>query len=236
MIRFVPETGSTNADLAARLSARDYVPEGEWLVADRQGAGRGRQGRVWIDGGAGNFMGSTLVHLRPGDPVPSTLALVAGLALHGMLGTLGASAVLKWPNDILAGGAKLAGILIERHGDALVVGIGVNLAAAPELPDRAATSLAALGISAPRDAFAEALARQFDVELVRWRSFGLAPIVARWMAAAHPVGTLLRVDARGGDGLEGEFTGLTVDGALQLRLPNGTTEIVNAGEVLLAGD
>ena len=79
MIRFVTETGSTNTDLASELRAGMAVPEGEWLVADRQVSGRGRQGRAWFDG-YGNFMGSTVVHLSPRDPNPATLALVAGVA------------------------------------------------------------------------------------------------------------------------------------------------------------
>ena len=78
MIRFVTETGSTNTDLASELRAGMAVPEGEWLVADRQVSGRGRQGRAWFDG-YGNFMGSTVVHLSPRDPNPATLALVAGV-------------------------------------------------------------------------------------------------------------------------------------------------------------
>ena len=84
MIRTVAQTGSTNADLAARLAAGDVVPEGDWLVADRQTAGRGRQGRPWSDG-AGNFMGSTVVHPGPGDPPVPTLALVAGLGVAALL-------------------------------------------------------------------------------------------------------------------------------------------------------
>ncbi|MBQ95040.1 MAG: biotin--[acetyl-CoA-carboxylase] ligase, partial [Actinobacteria bacterium] len=74
MIRFVTETGSTNSDLAAQLRAGETVAEGQWLVADRQLSGRGRQGRTWFDG-RGNFMGSTAVHIAPRDPNPATLAL-----------------------------------------------------------------------------------------------------------------------------------------------------------------
>ena len=76
MIEYISVTGSTSADLAARLRAAEQVPEGHWLIADRQTAGRGRLGRKWQDG-AGNFMGSTVVHTMYSDPPPSTLALVA---------------------------------------------------------------------------------------------------------------------------------------------------------------
>ncbi|HBM06461.1 MAG TPA: biotin--[acetyl-CoA-carboxylase] ligase, partial [Erythrobacter sp.] len=81
MIRFVTETGSTNSDLAAQVRAGEVVAEGHWLVADRQVAGRGRQGRSWFDG-SGNFMGSTAVRISPRDPAPATLALVAGVAAY----------------------------------------------------------------------------------------------------------------------------------------------------------
>lgn len=236
MIRYVPETGSTNADLSARLSGGEHVPEGEWLVADRQGAGRGRLGRAWTDG-AGNFMGSTVVHLGAGDLSASTLALVAGLAAHEAISPHVAPprrAILKWPNDVMIGSAKLAGILLERVGNSVILGIGVNLAAAPELTDRATVSLAAFGPAPDRDGFAQTLARQFDLELARWRNFGLAPIVVRWASVAHPIGTPLSVGEPGETPLECEFIGLADDGALLVRLADGSTRAIHAGEVRLA--
>lgn len=233
MIETVRETGSTNADLAARLARGDHVAEGAWLIADRQTAGKGRLGREWQDG-AGNFMGSTLVHLRAGDPSPETLALLAGLSLHDVVAPkLTQPVMLKWPNDVLVSGAKLAGILLERAGDAVIVGIGVNLAHAPELADRKATSLADLGGGTDRDAFAGALAQQFATDLDRWRSFGLGPIVNRWTAAGHPVGTPLEVDDQD-QRLSGTFAGLTETGALQLRLADGSLRAIHAGEVRIA--
>lgn len=233
MLEVVPETGSTSADLAARLTRGDRVAEGDWLIADRQIAGRGRLGRDWQDG-AGNFMGSTVVHLRAGDPVPETLALVAGLALYEVVNPrLAEPAVLKWPNDLLVGGAKLAGILLERVGEAVIVGIGVNLAQAPQLADRAITSLADLGAATGRDGFAADLARQFATDLDRWRSFGLDPIINRWSAAGPPPGTPLEADNQG-ERLSGTFAGLTETGALQLRLADGTLRAIHAGEVRIA--
>ena len=233
LIETVQETGSTSADLAARFGRGDYVAEGTWLLANRQTAGRGRLGRRWQDG-AGNFMGSTLVHLRPGDPQPETLALVAGLAVHGALvPELAAKAMLKWPNDLLVGGAKLAGILLERAGDAVVVGIGVNLAQAPKVADRETVSLAALGWAIERDAFAARLAGQFAADLDRWRSFGLGPVVSRWTAAGHPPGTPLQVDDEG-QALSGTFAGLNEAGALQLLLADGSLRVIHAGEVRIA--
>lgn len=236
MIRTVPETGSTNADLAAQLLAGDRVAEGDWLVADRQTAGKGRQGRAWFDG-HGNFMGSTVVRSGPGDPPPASLALLAGLALHEVVAPLvppPTAVLIKWPNDLMIGAAKLAGILLERVGDAVIVGIGTNLAQAPQVEGRETIALSALGPAPDRDHFAQSLARQFDIELERWRSFGLDPLVRRWQAAAHPIGTALAIGEPGETPLEGRFAGLTADGALQLRLADGTTRTVHAGEVRLA--
>ena len=230
MIEFVPETGSTNADLAARLRAAETIPEGHWLVADRQTAGQGRQGRAWFDG-AGNFMGSTVVHLSFGDPAPGSLALLAGLALHEVIAAhLPAPhrAMLKWPNDAMIGTAKLAGILLEREGDTVVIGIGVNLASAPKLPDRESIALAELATALTRNIFAEQLAAQFAVELGRWRAYGLSSVIVRWLAAGHPLGTRLSID-----GMTGSFAGLTDEGLLQLRLGDGSLAVVNAGEVRL---
>ena len=236
LIERVSETGSTNADLAARLGAGERVTEGHWLVADRQSAGRGRQGRAWFDG-AGNFMGSTVVHPGHGDPPANTLALVAGLALHAVVEPLvppPQRPLLKWPNDVLVGSAKLAGILLERVADAVVVGIGVNLAQAPALPDREAVALTAFGPAPDRDAFAASLAASFARELERWRTYGLEPLVARWPAAAHSQGTPLAIGEPGLDSLFGTFAGLTPEGALQLRLADGTLRAIHAGEVRLA--
>lgn len=236
MIENVAATGSTNADLVARLASGNIVPEGHWLIADRQLAGRGRQGRTWFDG-IGNFMGSTTVKRRAGDPAAASLALLAGLAVHETIAPFippPRRAVLKWPNDVMIGAAKLAGILLEASEDDIIVGIGVNLAAAPELPDRQTIALAALGPAPDRDGFASALARCFAIELDRWRTFGLEPMIRRWLAAAHPAGTPLHVGEPGEPSLLGTFAGLTSDGALQLRLPDATTRIVHAGEVRLA--
>lgn len=236
MIRTVTETGSTNADLAARLRAGERVAEGDWLVADRQTAGRGRQGRAWFDG-AGNFMGSTLVRPGPGDPPAQSLAFVAALALYEAVAPLLADPrglALKWPNDLLLGGAKLAGILLEREADAVVVGVGVNLAAAPALPDRPTAALGALGPAPDRDTFAAALAAAFERELERWRTHGLDPLLRRWQQVAHPLGTPLTVHEPGGIGLAGTFAGIAPDGALRLRLEDGSVRPIHAGDVTLS--
>lgn len=235
MIEVVPETGSTNADLASRITGGEHLSEGYWLVADRQTAGRGRQGRDWSDG-AGNFMGSTIVTIGERDPVPSSLALVVGLAAYEtMQASLPnpAELSLKWPNDLLLSGAKLAGILLERVADNVVVGIGVNLAATPQLPDRETISLKEIGAAPDRDTFANNLAASLDSELERWRTYGLDTIIRRWEAAAHPVGTPLTVHEPDASVAQGQFQGLNTDGSMRLRLADGTIRAIHAGDVFL---
>lgn len=223
--------------MLARLASGEAIAEGTWLIADRQVSGRGRQGRSWLDA-PGNFMGSTVVRLSPQDPPAASLSFAVALAVYEtILAVLGrpAGVFLKWPNDVLIAGAKFCGILLEREGDYAVVGIGVNLARAPDIADRTTRSLAQSGPAPDRDAFAHALARQFDLELSRWRQFGLGPMLTRWMAAAHPVGSQLSVHDAGGARVSGRFEGLAADGALQLRLADGQLRVIHAGDVELEG-
>ncbi len=227
-VRTVIETGSTNIDLLAL--AADGVSEGTWLRAERQTGGRGRHGRSWISP-PGNLYASTVVRLSPGDPPAATLALVSAVALHQALSTLagGETLQIKWPNDILAGGAKLAGILLERSGHAVVIGFGANLAHHPESLDRPVTSLAAMTGAAPDPAVAVCvLADAFARWLGCWRAQGIGPVRTRWLSAAHPLGTALMTS--GGDGL---FDGLDDTGALRLRLADGTSRVIHAGDVFL---
>jgi BirA family biotin operon repressor/biotin-[acetyl-CoA-carboxylase] ligase len=232
IIHHVASTVSTNDDMAAL--ARSGAPEGAWLRADTQAGGRGRQGRHWVSP-PGNLYASTLVRRMAGDPPAPTLALVAAVALDALLqGWLGADRLMiKWPNDLLANGAKISGILLEGVDDAVVVGIGVNLAHHPEAVDRPATSLAALGLSAPEPGdFAADLAASFADWLARWRNEGLGVVLARWLARAHPPGTALSVRAPEG-ALEGLYDGLEGDGALRLKTPGGRIHVVHAGDIFL---
>lgn len=177
-------------------------------------------------------MGSTVVHLAIGDPSAATLALVAGVALAKTVAALAPSidAQLKWPNDLLVGGAKCAGILMERTGNSVVIGIGVNLIAAPELPDRPTATLADKVVAIDRDHFAGALGIAMIDALWTWRQEGVASIVRTWLPLAHPIGTPLRVSEQG---IDGTFDGLAEDGALRLRVAGGETMLVHAGDVEL---
>jgi len=208
--------------------AREGALEGLWLRADAQTGGRGRQGRGWASP-PGNLHASTLVRVQPEDPSAPTLALVAAVALHEVVAVYAPAVQIKWPNDLVFDGAKLAGILLERQGNAVIVGFGVNLAHHPEDLARPATSLAALAGMSPEPApFLEILARNFSRWLAEWRLEGLAPVRAAWLAAAHPLGTPLSTHE--GEGL---FEGLDESGALMLGLPGGALRVIHAGDVFL---
>ena len=235
MIHFVDETGSTNADLLSRLGAGEPLREGDWLVARKQVSGRGRQGREWFDG-AGNFMGSTIVRPAESDPPPHSLALVTGLAVYeAVLPSCPdpSALMLKWPNDVLLGGAKLAGILLESSAAAVVVGIGVNLRAAPDLPDRKTISLSDVTTPPSLEDFADRLAISFDTEVERWRNHGLELLLRRWQAAAHPKGTPMSVHDPSGEKMHGKFAGLDARGSLLLQSGDGKTHTVHAGDVAI---
>lgn len=205
--------------------------EGDWLVALEQHGGRGRQGREWVSP-AGNFYGTTIVQVRPSDPPAPTLSLAAGLALVEAVDVAAPATplLLKWPNDLMLGGRKLAGILLERSGDRVAVGFGVNLASAPPLADREAASLG--GKIAPH-AFAPLLAGSFARLLDLWRHHEPALLAQAWLARAHAVGTMLRVHSGSDETVEGRFDGIEPDGALRLRRPDGATDVVRAGDVEL---
>ena len=209
-------------------------------MADRQVSGRGRLGRVWQDG-SGNFMGSTVVNLLPQDPPATSLALLAAIAVARCLRTLGADQIedgrlaIKWPNDVLLDGAKLAGILLERAQDTVVIGIGLNLVSAPDVEGRRTMTVGDLPITPiTRDAFAETLANTFAQALIGWRNGDWpARIISQWMLLAHPIGTPLTPTHGDYAGVEGYFDGLENDGSLRLRLADGRNIVIHAGEVAL---
>ncbi len=192
-------------------------------------------GRDWHSP-VGNLYASTIVRVWPGDPPAATLALVAAVALHEVVTAYAPDhpASIKWPNDVLIDGAKLAGILLERTGDAIVIGFGVNLGFHPQGLDRPVTSLAAQGLE-PADPgyFCDDLARAFAHWLNRWRGEGSGPIKRAWEAAAHPLGAALSVRTGDGSAIDGLFDGLDNEGALKLRLADGSVRAIHAGDVFL---
>lgn len=138
--------------------------------------------------------------------------------------------LLKWPNDLMLSGKKLAGILLERSGDRVAVGFGVNLATAPELPDRTGASLA--GKVCP-EAFAPLLAASFTRLLDLWRQSAPAMLAQAWLARAHSIGTVLTVHSGADETVSGTFDGIEPDGALRIRREDGTLDVIRAGDVEL---
>ena len=232
-IRTVPETTSTNSDMLAL--AATGAEEGLWLRAEVQTAGRGRMGRGW-ESPIGNLYVSTLVRLRPSDPPAPTLAFVAAVALFDTCKSYAPAAAfaLKWPNDVLVGEAKISGILLERAEDAVVIGMGVNLGFHPVGLDRPVTSFAAMGVDRPDPGhFCEDLAGCFGEWLGIWRAGGLDAIRGAWTSRAFAEGTAIFANLPDGTSLSGSFAGLGGDCALLLRLADGQTRAIHAGDVFL---
>ena len=229
--------GSTNDE--ARARARLGAADGTIVWARSQTAGRGRRGRAWASP-AGNLYVSLL--LRPSGP-PATVAqlgFVAALALADTLQQAAplAATTLKWPNDVLLGGRKLAGILLESEGarrdgvDALILGLGVNLAAHPADAEFPATDLRAEGATLAAEAALESFVAAFDRWRQRWVSEGFAPARAAWRARAHGLGQPIRVRLADAT-LEGIFADLDAEGFLLLDTRDGRRR-VSAGDVFFA--
>ena len=229
---------STNEEARRRLGAG--APAGTVVWARRQQAGRGRRGRVWVSE-EGNLFCSII--LRPDCPPAEAaqLSLVAALAVadtvQAMLGC-GAPVAVKWPNDVLAGGCKLAGILLESDGatvdgpTALVVGVGINVADAPAGTEFPATSLAAAGAPGlTAEVVLEHLLGSFAHWYCRWSSEGLEPVRGAWLERAAGLGGRVTVRLHG-ETLYGSFIGLDGDGALLLDPGDGgPVRRVAAGDV-----
>lgn len=233
--------GSTNAE-GLRLAQGDE-PGGLWIWAGSQNTGKGRTGRDW-QSPYGNLYASLL--LRPGVPIAraSQISLLAGIAAHDALMGLAAGSGkapdlrLKWPNDILLGGAKVGGILLESYtptGEtmpAIVVGTGINIASAPADLNRPVTSLADAGISnLPPAKVLRALAWATAEWLTLWdHGHAFDRIRAAWLERAQPVGGSISVHI-GEDHLSGRFLGIDEVGALRLALESGEERRISAGEV-----
>lgn len=210
--------------------------EGLWVRADRQTGGRGRRGRPWVSE-PGNVFTSTLVRLRAEDPPAHQLGFIASLALDqaAMCWVDKKRLGLKWPNDLMLDGLKLSGILLERAGEALVVGFGVNLAHHPEDTERPATSFNKAGIEPPSpDVFVETLAEQWRALLTQWRLYGFVPLRDAWLdRSVHQPGS--PIIARLSDGVElyGSYDGIDADGPLRLRLSDGSVQLIHAGDIFV---
>ncbi len=221
--------GSTNDHVAEQ--ARLGAPDGLWVRADAQTAGRGRHGRNWI-AAPGNLFISTLIRPQPGEgPLPQ-LSFVAALALDDALRPWVPAdrLTIKWPNDLLLDGAKVSGILLEGGGDWVVAGFGVNLQHRPQL-DRPTMSLRDAGLDTPAPSLlASALAEAFACRRAVWRAQGFAPVRADWLKRAAGLGASVSVQI-GAETVSGCFVDLGHDGSLLLRLANGGIRAIHSGEV-----
>lgn len=240
-VRVVAETGSTNSDLLA--DARSGMDEGAVLVADLQTAGRGRKGRQWVSPAEAGLTFSVL--LRPRGVPPASLGwvpLLAGLAAASAVRSETAVDVrLKWPNDLLAGPAKLAGVLAESWEDAIVVGLGINVSQrAEDLPGPGATSLlltAPAGVKPRRDRLLLAVLGDLARWYTAWRdqprpgdadACGLRAEYLRWSAT---VGREVTVSLPSGQELAGTAVGVDQAGRLEVQAETGPVE-VSAGDVV----
>ncbi len=230
-LEVVDEVGSTSAVLRARAEAWcDGAGGAEAaLMARKQLAGQGRLGRPWRSV-EGNLHLSVLV--RPGVlRWPGHWAILSGVALYeAVRGFVPAESRLglKWPNDLLLGGAKLAGILVEaglQEPPWLVIGFGVNLVVAPVDLGRPVACLRDLGLAPDAEVVARRLLHSFAGWRARYGREGFGPVRAAWLAAGHRPGELLWAG-----GVDGLFLGLAEDGGLMLDV-DGVAQVVRAGEV-----
>jgi len=231
-IIWLDTTGSTNAEAQALHAQGRRTPV--WVAAGEQTAGRGRQGRDWVSK-PGNLYASLLWPV-PGVPLDrlSSLSLVAGLAVADAFVAAGPNAPveLKWPNDVLIGGRKAAGILVETTGQgeglAAIIGCGLNLAHHPQGTRWPATHLAAHRRPVdPRDMLS-LLAASMEVRLELWdEGRGFAAALADWQSRAMGAGTRIRLP----DGATGRFRGLAGSGALEMERDDGSLVVHHAGDV-----
>ena len=237
--------GSTNAEAMAR--ARDGERGPMWFVTSEQTAGRGRRHRPWI-APRGNLASSILEVVDVSPAVAATLGFAAGVALEAALQKVSIEASLrsagsdqmkfslKWPNDVLAGRQKLAGILLEAEavaGDrlAVVVGIGTNVVAAPEGTQTPATSLAALGVHIGAEELFATLSDAWAEFRGIWNNgHGFDEIRRLWLARAAGLGEPVAIQA-GGSAVEGTFDTIDDTGCLIVRTADGKLVPISAGDV-----
>jgi BirA family transcriptional regulator, biotin operon repressor / biotin---[acetyl-CoA-carboxylase] ligase len=228
------ELDSTNQEARRLADAGEMGPL--WIMATRQNAGRGRRGRTWQTA-TGNLAATLLLRSDASQSVTGQLSFAAALAVAEMAAHFAphAAIAVKWPNDVLADGSKLAGILLEggpdKSGKAWVaIGIGVNLASHPEGTEFPATSLAGLGIAAPSPEEAlTVLAARFAHWYAVWMEHGFETVRTQWLARAKGVGAPIRARLPQ-ETRTGVFEGIDASGALLLN-EGGSVRAIAAGEV-----
>ena len=236
------QIGSTNVEAMAR--ARDGEPGSLWCVTTEQTAVRGRRQRPWI-APRGNLASSILEVMDVAPGVAATLGFAAGLALDAALRQVALEAAvrsgaavnfaLKWPNDVLAEGKKISGILLEAEhlpgGLAVVTGMGTNVVGFPEGTPTPATSLAVLGIQVSAEELFAALSDAWVEFLGIWDSGrGFEQIRQLWLARAAGLGQAVAV-ILGGSTIEGIFDTIDDQGCMIIQTPAGKRMPVSAGDV-----
>ncbi len=226
------ELDSTNSEARRLAEAGEAGPI--WIIAEKQNAGRGRRGRSW-ETLSGNLAATLLVRPKASREAVGQLSFAAALAVADVAAHFAPAAAItvKWPNDVLADGRKLAGILLESGTDSqggwLAVGIGINLAAAPEGTEFPATALAEFaGAPSPDDALA-LLAVRFAHWYDAWMSGGFETLRAAWLARAGGLGLPIRARLPH-ETRHGVFEGIDSTGALLLN-EQGRIHAIAAGEV-----
>jgi BirA family transcriptional regulator, biotin operon repressor / biotin---[acetyl-CoA-carboxylase] ligase len=235
------ETGSTNADAltAARMGDSGRL----WITASRQMAGKGRQGRVWVSEPGNLYASLLLIDPARDASALGTLPLAVACGVHASLAALPGMArrdlKIKWPNDILAGGKKVSGILLEsamlEDGRlAVAIGIGVNVAHHPAPALYQATDLTELGIVTSPENFFPHLASAMAATLEAWNhGRGFPQIRAEWLRLARGQGDMITVNLPNGP-VQGRFDDIDGEGRLVLTLQNGQTRSISAGDVFFA--
>jgi BirA family biotin operon repressor/biotin-[acetyl-CoA-carboxylase] ligase len=219
---------STNEEARRRAEAGETGPL--WITAREQTGGRGRRGRTWVSQ-PGNLFATLLITPQGAIENRAQLSFVTGLAAADTVAIYAENVALKWPNDVLLNGHKVAGILLESFGNALAVGFGINLAHAPKGTDFPATSIASVSATpSPKDALAS-LARAWDAWYEVWLRHGFAPVRGAWLGYAWGLGEPIRVRLMDRE-MDGLFASVDTDGALLVRRPDGALARVSAGDVM----
>ncbi|GJF14729.1 biotin--[acetyl-CoA-carboxylase] ligase [Mycolicibacterium cyprinidarum] len=227
----VEQTGSTNADLIARAAAGEDIG-GAVLLAEYQSAGRGRHGRSWSAPSRSQISMSVGVDTTGVAPAQwGWLPLLTGLAVAHTVRDLGVDAGLKWPNDVLVGTGKLAGILAEVAAPVIVVGLGLNVSlTADELPDPKAVSLSMLGKDTDRTALTVSLLGALGDRVGQWRAGDITALAADYCSISSTIGTRVRAILPGDSEIVGTATGIDDSGRLLID-DAGTTVMVAAGDI-----
>jgi BirA family biotin operon repressor/biotin-[acetyl-CoA-carboxylase] ligase len=233
------EIDSTNLEARRRAEGGAYGPV--WLLANQQSAGRGRRGRAWVSF-EGNLFATYLFETARPPAEVALLGFAAGIAIAETMDAFGVAGVaLKWPNDVLIGGAKAAGILIDNGSGPdgriwAALGLGVNVAVAPRALDQATTSVRE---KLPRGAelpsasvFFAGLRPRLETWADRLDHEGFEPLRRAWLARAHGLGGAARV-LQGAEAIEGAIAGLSPRGELELDTASGR-RLIAAGDVLIA--